>query len=80
MEKEPKLREESQEKIIDGVKYRIIPSGYTLRQYFSHSTPEKGPGPGWDTRLSVLEKYNVDEPSELPDETYYVWEEVEDEK
>lgn len=38
--------------------------------YYSHSTPEKGPGPGWDSKRAILEKYGVDEPSQLPDEPY----------
>ncbi|MBU1180189.1 hypothetical protein KJ885_04555, partial [Patescibacteria group bacterium] len=80
MEKEPGFHQQIEEtKIVDGKKYRKVFSGYTLRQYFSHSTPEKGPGPGWDTKRRMLEKYNVDEPSELPDEPFYVWEPVEDE-
>lgn len=66
-------------KIIDGIKYKRVDSGYTIRQYFSHSTPEKGPGPGWDTRSKVLEQYRVDEPGDLPNEPYYQWEEVDDE-
>ena len=79
MEKEPKLNQPEAEeiKIIDGKKYRKVFSGYTVRQYYSHQTPEKGPGPGWDFRRKALEKYNVNEPSELPDEPYYEWEEVE---
>jgi len=77
MEREPQLNHEDEEKIIDGVKCRKIDSGYTLRQYFSHSTSEKGPGPGWDSRWRVLEKYDVKDPSELPNDPYYVWEEVE---
>lgn len=69
-------RVESEERIVDGVKYRKVFSGYTVRQYFSHSTPEKGPGPGWDTRRETLEKYHTNESSELPYEPYYIWEEV----
>lgn len=69
---------EAEEKIVDGRKYRKVFSGYTIRQFFSHTTPEKGPGPGWDTRWELLKKYNITEPSQLPDEPYYVWEEVED--
>lgn len=63
---------------IDGEKYRWTNTGYTLRQYFSHSTPEKGPGPGWDTRLPTLEKYGVKDPKDLPDEPYFRWELVEE--
>jgi len=77
-------------KIIDGKKYKKVDTGYTVRQYFSHETPEKGPGPGWDTLNSVggqdnlIKRYNIKtskvwiEPSDLPDEPYYVWQEVEE--
>jgi hypothetical protein len=76
-----------------GKKYRRVASGYTLREYFSHSTPEKGPGPGWDTRAKLLdEDYTAavygrvfsprevyDNPRELlPDEPHYNLELVED--
>lgn len=60
-------------KNIDGVEYELRDSGYTLRQYFSHSTPEKGPGPGWDNRWSILEAHNVAEPKDLPDTPYLIW-------
>lgn len=76
----PKFNEENQERIIDGVKYCKVFTGYTIRQYFSHSTPEKGPGPGWDSRWKMLEKYNINETSNLPEEPYYVWEEVKNEE
>lgn len=62
---------------INGMSCRKINTGYTVRQYFSHLTPEKGPGPGWDTREYILEKYGVAEPKDLPDEPYFVYEEVE---
>lgn len=62
--------------VIDGKKYRRVFSGYTIRQYYSHDTPEKGPGPGWDFRQKMLEKYDVNNPSELPDEPHYDWEEI----
>lgn len=75
MEKEP--TEKIKEKIIDGKKYRKIDTGFTVRQFYSQSTPEKGPGPGWDTRWKMLQKYGVNDPSELPDEPYYTWEEIE---
>ena len=65
--------EEVERKEVDGVVYERVPSGYTIREYFSHETEEKGPGPGWDSRRSVLEKYNVTEPSDLPDEPHYNW-------
>ena len=67
-------REENNIKTIDGKKYRRVFSGYTIQQYFSHETEEMGPGPGWDMRRDVLEKYGVREPSELPNEPYYHWE------
>jgi len=63
-------------RIIDGKRYRKVPSGYTIKQYYSHETPEKGPGPGWDNHLSVCEEYGVIYPKDLPDEPYYVWEEI----
>lgn len=79
MEQEPQQNKvEEEEKIVNGIRYRKVNSGYTLRQYYSHSTPEKGPGPGWDFRWKVLEKYGVNEPSELPDDLFYIWEEIED--
>jgi hypothetical protein len=80
MEKEPKFNQEPEEKIVDGARYHKVDTGYTLRQYYSFSTPEKGPGPGWDSRWKILEKYNVNEPSELPDEPHYVWEKIENKK
>lgn len=63
-----------------GKKYRRINSGYTIRQYFSHSTPEKGPGPGWDMHQYKLDEYNVNSTSQLPNEPYYYLEEISDEK
>ena len=61
-------------RIIEGKKYRKVDNGYTIRQYFSHE------GPGWDTRYSMLSQYGVDDSSELPDELYYSWELLEDDK
>jgi hypothetical protein len=78
MEREPGFQPNDEVKVIGGVTYRKVDSGYTVRQYFSHSTPEKGPGPGWDHHLRILEKYHVENPAELPDEPYYLWEEVEE--
>lgn len=78
MERERPSGQESEERVVEGRRYRRTPSGYTLRQYFSHTTPEKGPGPGWDTRWAMLEKHGVNEPSELPDQPHYIWEEVEE--
>ncbi len=72
MEQELPFNAAAGERVINGVSYRKVDTGYTLRQYYSHSTPEKGPGPGWDARRKVLEQYNVSEPSELPDEPHYV--------
>jgi hypothetical protein len=62
----------------DGKKYRRVPTGYSMREYFSHETDGKGPGPGWDFRWSTLEKYKVDDPSDLPDEPYFLWLPAED--
>lgn len=76
----PNFNEDNQEKIINGIKYRKIFTGYTIRQYFSHETPEKGPGPGWDSRWKIFEEYNVMEASDLPEEPYYIWEEVLDQQ
>ena len=76
MENEPRSGEQPEIKIIEGREYRKVYSGYSVRQYYSHETPEKGPGPGWDFRSAALEKYNVKDVSELPDEPYYSWEEV----
>ncbi|MEK7077109.1 MAG: hypothetical protein AAB967_02660, partial [Patescibacteria group bacterium] len=67
-------------------------SGYTMRQWYSHSTPEKGPGPGWDMFVAnqefVAKKCGIElktlsdvlrfKPDDLPDEPYYYWEPVED--
>jgi len=75
---ENKSGTDAETRIIDGKKYRRVPSGFTLRQYYSHSTPEKGPGPGWDTRFRALEKYGVSDPAQLPDEPHYDWELVEE--
>ncbi len=56
----------------EGRLHRVVrhDTGYTLREYFSHSTPEKGPRPGWDSRRRILEQFGVDNPSDLPDESY----------
>ncbi len=66
----PKPAEE-EIKIIDGKKYKKVPSGYSVRKFYSHE------GPGWDYRFKVLEKYGVDEPEDLPDEPHYNWELIE---
>ncbi|MDP1719352.1 MAG: hypothetical protein Q8L24_02925 [bacterium] len=83
---------EGEVRIINGKKYRRVDSGYTIRQYFSHSTPEKGPGPGWDSRWSLADEEDtkkefgrtfslqeVGDPTKLPDDPYYVWELTEEE-
>ena len=68
----------------EGKLHRVVnrDTGYTIREYYSHSTPEKGPGPGWDSRQSVLKKYGVSYPSQLPNQPQYVLElePVDDEK
>lgn len=63
-------------RVIEGVIHKRVDSGYTLREYFSRFTPEKGPGPGWDMRWKILEEYDVNEPGQLPNEPYYEWEPV----
>lgn len=73
MEKMPNFLPSEEMREFEGAKYRKVPSGYTLRQYYSH-TSEKGPGPGWDSKWSILEKYGVNDPKDLPDEPYYTWE------
>lgn len=65
-------------RVIHGKKYRRIDTGYTIREYYSHSTPEKGPGPGWDWRWDTLEKHSVKHPSELPNDPLYQWELVDE--
>lgn len=60
----------------DGRTLRQVPSGFTIREWYSHSTPEKGPGPGWDTRFPTLQKYGVDRPENLPDDPHFFLEEV----
>ena len=75
---ENKINIDSETRVVDGKKYKRVPSGYTLRQYYSHATPEKGPGPGWDSRFGVLKKYGVTEPAQLPDEPHYDWEPIEE--
>lgn len=77
-------------KIIEGVKCAWKDKGYTLRQYFSHETEEKGPGPGWDFVKRLLDDewarerfgrtFSGDEvfnPQNLPDLPYFDWEEEE---
>lgn len=50
---------------IDGLSYRRVPSGYTIREFYSHS------GPGWDFRHKALEECGVKDPKDLPDEPHY---------
>lgn len=88
VEKQPEPQSE-EVRIIEGKKYRKVFSGYTVREYYSHHTPEKGPGPGWDTFTSspdkIAERYGICKkaleisPNDLPDEPLYEWEEIEDE-
>ena len=73
------LHEQSSEniKIVDGVKYRKVDTGYTVREFFSHTTNTKGPGPGWDKHLRALEEYGVKSVQDLPNDAYFEWIEVE---
>lgn len=80
---------EEEIKIIDGKKYIKIPTGYTVRQWYSHES-EKGSGPGWDRFVSdpseIAKEYGIKlkstgdlmrfNPNNLPDEPYYKWEPV----
>lgn len=81
MNKELKIKEADDDSIENGdlVMFRgrlhraiKIDTGYTMRQYYSHETEEKGPGPGWDYRQRILDQFGVKDPSELPDEPYSV--------
>lgn len=73
-------------KVIDGVKYEKVFTGYTVRQWFSHSTIEAGAGPGWDKFVAnadaIFRRYGMDpdkmsmreiDPKNLPDELHYDW-------
>jgi len=80
---EPGIKEYGRDQLSEGdtVRYRgklhrVVKhdTGYTIREFYSHSTPEKGPGPGWDSRWRVLEHYGVSEPNELPDQPYVTFE------
>lgn len=59
---------------IDGRRYHKVDTGYTIREYYSH-TSEKGPGPGWDSRMKLLKQgytqEQVFDSSKLPDEPMY---------
>ena len=63
---------------MNGEKYRVIDTGYTLREFYSHESESKGPGPGWDGRWPILEKYGVTDPKDLPDTPYYRYEKAEE--
>lgn len=95
MEKEQKpdqqeLKSEEEIKIVDGKRYKKVSSGYTVRQYYSHETPEKGPGPGWDRFVNdaeeIAKEYGIElkklgdlmrfNPNDLPDEPYYQWKQI----
>ncbi len=81
------LPQEGDTKVVDGVTYRYVNSGLTVRQWFSHHT-EKGPGPGWDLRRRLLddeyamkkfgrtfsEEEVMFKTNLLPDTPYYQWE------
>lgn len=78
-------KEDSEIRIIEGKKYKKIPSGYTVRQWYSHES-EKGPGPGWDSWSNnfseILETYGIPfsiraTPDDLPDSPHYSWEPIE---
>ena len=80
-------------KEVNGVKYRYEHSGYTIREWYAHLTPGKGPGPGWDTRQGLLdderslakfgrtftEKEVYEENPPLPDTPYCTWKEIHEE-
>lgn len=85
----PELPKEGDTKVVDGVTYRYVNSGYTIREYFSHES-KKGPGPGWDSRFGLLDNdhalnkfgrtFSLEEVTKttlLPDTPYFIWEEVE---
>jgi len=86
------LPQEEEFKTIEGKKYKKVFTGYTVRQYYSHETEEKGPGPGWDGFRSsmdlIADEYGIDisgnkflhfKPSDLPDTPHFVWQEVTEE-
>jgi hypothetical protein len=91
-EQELRLPSFGDTKIIDGVLYRYVDTGYTLREYYAHTTEGKGPGPGWDTVESLLDEeraiarfgrtFTQDEVfnfkgKSLPDVPFGKWERVE---
>ncbi len=84
--------QEEEFKTVDGKLYKKVDSGYTVRQWYSNETEEKGPGPGWSGFVNkmdlIAEKYGIDisgnkflhfKPSDLPDTPYFVWQPVEEE-
>lgn len=79
----------SERRTVDGKTYQRVDTGYTVREYYSHETAQKGPGPGWDTRERLLDDEfalretgrtftleELDNPMNLPNTTLYRWEEV----
>lgn len=87
----PSLPKEGEIRDFDGHKHKWTRSKYTIREYYSHFTPGKGPGPGWDFKTKLLnEDYvlshfgrtfsdeEVFDPTKLPDEPFYQWEPVEE--
>src|SRR3989339_1855026 len=78
-------------KIVNGKTYHYEKSRYTLRQFYSHSTPEMGAGPGWDFKTELLDNdwamknfgrtFSIDEvfnPRALPDLPIYHWKMIQD--
>jgi len=78
MENPEKSHTEEIVKVIDGITQKKVDTGYSVRQFFSHTTLEKGPGPGWDRRLEILKQYEVHDSADLPDEPYYIWEQADE--
>lgn len=62
---------------VGGRKYEAVATGYSEKEYFAHSTSEKGPGPGWDSRWGYMDRIAENEGrTELSDEPYVRWVEV----
>ena len=62
--------------VVKGKRFKKIPTNWTEKQYFSHSTEEAGSGPGWDLRFSRFKQKNInilskDPLEELSDEIMY---------
>jgi len=85
MDKENKFSPEDKSDTViwEGKEHRRVPSGYTLRSYYSHS------GPGWDYRMDLMDndymqaiygrtftKEDWRSPGQLPDIPHYHLEEV----